>query len=373
MSHAIPAASVLPGWADPATFAQWLEGEVAHASWADGPAADPHGHAAWFQLLAQTALEPGTRLACWPCGAQALLPIMSLPGDPHRGDSLSTFYTPLYLPMGDGRPDPQVVCQSARAARRAPWHLAEVRCWPMDPDSAAMEAIEAGFRQAGWWVDRYFCFGNWYQQVTPGAYAEYFAQRPSQTRNTVTRSAKKLAKMDGYRQVILRDPGEALEQGILEFVEVYNKSWKRPEPFPEFIPELCRRSARAGMLRLGLIHVEGRPVAAQLWLVHQHKAHIVKLAYDQGFDKASAGSVLTAALMAHVIDTDRVTEIDYLIGDDAYKRHWMGQRRERWGLVAFNPSSLRGLTRAARHAIGRTAGRVRRAWARQAATAEPPG
>ena len=41
--------------------------------------------------------------------------------------------------------------------------------------------------------------------------------------------------------------------------------------------------------------------------------------------------------MQHVIDTDHVEEVDYLTGDDAYKQDWMSHRRERIGLVAFNP------------------------------------
>ena len=52
--------------------------------------------------------------------------------------------------------------------------------------------------------------------------------------------------------------------------------------------------------------------------------------------------MLTAHLMRHVMDEDRVGEIDYLIGDDAYKKSWMDRRQERWGLVAYNPLSLRG-------------------------------
>lgn len=359
-------------WMDAAGFARSLDDLLAQAAWSSGPEADLHGHPAWFQLLAMTALEPGTRLACWPAGGQSVLPIMSSPGDPCRATALATFYSPLYLPMGAGRPDAQVIYQSAREARHRPWRLCEVRWGPMDPDGPAFEAIQTGFRRAGWWVGRYFCFGNWYQKVTPGDYAAYFSQRPSQTRNTVNRSAKKLAKMSGYRLVILTVADDALEQGILDFIEVYNKSWKRPEPFPEFIPELCRRAAKAGLLRLGLIHVEGQPVAAQLWLVHRCKAHIVKLAYDQAFDKASAGSVLTAALMSHVIDTDLVTEVDYLIGDDPYKRHWMDQRRERWGLVAFNPMSVSGFSRAARHAVGRVVSRLREAWRRRVAAPVEP-
>jgi hypothetical protein len=57
--------------------------------------------------------------------------------------------------------------------------------------------------------------------------------------------------------------------------------------------------------------------------------------------------------MQHVIDADRVRIVDYLSGDDEYKKTWMSHRREFWGLVAFNPRSVPGLAQIVRHVGGR--------------------
>lgn len=320
---------------------------------------DPHMLPDWFALLAETASPDDAQFALWSCGADTTLPVIRRQGEPHRVNALANFYTPLFGALGDRQGEAAGIQQLAKAVRAATPRTAEIRLAPMAPESPLFDKLQKGFQQGGWWVDRYLCFGNWYHLVEPGGYAKYFGDRPSQTRNTVNRSAKKLAKMPDYQLAIHTAPGEALEQAITAFVDVYNRSWKQPEPFPRFIPELCRRSAKAGWLRLGVIHVGNQPVAAQLWLVMKGKAHIVKLAYDQAFDKASAGSVLTAELMRHVIDIDLVSEIDYLIGDDPYKQSWMTVRRERWGLVAFNPLSLRGLAAAGRHFAGRLRARVR--------------
>jgi CelD/BcsL family acetyltransferase involved in cellulose biosynthesis len=56
--------------------------------------------------------------------------------------------------------------------------------------------------------------------------------------------------------------------------------------------------------------------------------------------------------MQHVIDQDHVQEIDYLSGDDAYKQSWMSHRRQRSGIVAFNPRTLAGLWGAGRQTLG---------------------
>jgi CelD/BcsL family acetyltransferase involved in cellulose biosynthesis len=70
--------------------------------------------------------------------------------------------------------------------------------------------------------------------------------------------------------------------------------------------------------------------------------------------------VLTAKLMQHVIDIDRVKVVDYLSGDDDYKRTWMSHRREFWGILGFNPRSPRGLAQVVRHVGGRFGKRILR-------------
>jgi CelD/BcsL family acetyltransferase involved in cellulose biosynthesis len=87
-----------------------------------------------------------------------------------------------------------------------------------------------------------------------------------------------------------------------------------------------------GWLRLAILYIEETPVAAQFWLVAHTKASIFKLAYDEAWKNYSPGSILTQFLMQYVIETDRVEEIDFLTGNDAYKRDWMSERRKHWGL-----------------------------------------
>ena len=62
---------------------------------------------------------------------------------------------------------------------------------------------------------------------------------------------------------------------------------------------------------------------------------------------------VAGSVMKHVIDIDRVHTIDYLIGDDPYKKEWMSQRRERHGIIAFNPRRPRGLLAGIRHFAGK--------------------
>ena len=65
--------------------------------------------------------------------------------------------------------------------------------------------------------------------------------------------------------------------------------------------------------------------------------------------------MLTAKLMEHVMQSDVVHEVDYLIGDDAYKKIWMSDRRERFGVVAYNAWTVAGALGAIVEFTGRQA------------------
>lgn len=267
---------------------------------------------------------------------------------------LSNYYSSLYQPVvwGAGSCCDVDWDDLARRIRRMPG-AAIVRLQPLDADGVFIRGMEAGLQACGYSVDRFFCFGNWYLPIEAGGFEAYWQQRPAQLRNTVERARRRLDRSHPWRIDILTNPSPALEVGVAAYQRVYAQSWKEPEPNPDFMPGLIRMAADQGSLRLGLLWLDGEVVAAQVWIVTAGKAHIFKLAYQAGFERFSVGSVLTAALMRHVMDVDGVQEVDYLTGDDNYKKDWMSHRRERVGLIAFDRSRLRGCVAWARHAAGK--------------------
>jgi CelD/BcsL family acetyltransferase involved in cellulose biosynthesis len=163
--------------------------------------------------------------------------------------------------------------------------------------------------------------------------------------------SRRFARDGGRLEVI--SGGDRVAAGIGAYQQVYSASWKKAEPYPEFVAGLITTCADKGWLRLGLAWLGEKVIAAQLWIVAEGRAEIYKLAYDQACSRYSPGSLLTAHLMQQVLSVDGVSEVDYLTGDDGYKSAWMSQRRERFGLVAYNPRTLGGAAGMAREVAGR--------------------
>lgn len=316
----------------------------------------------WFRALAAGALvdSPMRIYAVESDTDHAVRALMPMRADTVTNRFFSTrqlaaaanFYTPLFGPIvADIKPvhDGLKTLVKAIASDRERWDTVAV--YPMDGDSPLYASMLSGFRSAGMAVQSYRCFANWYLKVGGRSYEEYAASLPPRLRNTLKRKAKQLSGESVRMEIITG--GDELDRAIRAYQTVYQASWKQPEAFPYFVPELIRTCAREGWLRLGVAYIGDRPAAAQMWIVAGGVASIYKLAYDQEFVKYSIGSLLTAHLMRHVIDVDCVHEVDFLSGDDTYKSDWMSHRRERWGIMAFNLRSSKGLTLAVVHLGGR--------------------
>ena len=254
--------------------------------------------------------------------------------------ALANYYTALYAPAFDDSLSAIELAVLLRDLQTLLGQVTEFRFNPMDPHSREFTLLRAAMVHGGYVTAPYFCFGNWTHRPQ-GTFDDYMAQRPGAVRTSHKRMPKRFAAAGGTLEVVTG--GERLPAAIAAYQQVYAASWKKPEPFPGFMPGLISTCAKRGWLRLGIAWLGGQPIAAQVWIVAHGRAEIYKLAYDEAYKSHAAGTVLTAHLMRHAINEDRVQVIDYLIGDDEYKKSWMDRRQELWGLVGYNPLTLRGL------------------------------
>lgn len=276
----------------------------------------------WLALLADECLDSAAaHVSIATSGAGAtVLPWRDAGG---QIESLANWYNFFVRPMGD----PALLPALARGLPHGRLTFA-----PMPEDDAT--ALTTALRRAGWIVMADACDANHILRIEGRSFAEYWAQRPGALRETVRRKGKK-------GDVSLRIVTDFSQADWAAYETVYNLSWKPGEGSPEFLRKWAEMDAATGRLRLGIAEIAGQPVAAQFWTVEGGTAFIHKLAHDENFRKQSPGTLLTAALFEHVIDTDRVTLVDFGTGDDPYKRDWMEQVRTRWRVRAWRPQAVR--------------------------------
>jgi hypothetical protein len=213
----------------------------------------------------------------------------------------------------------------------------------LDPREPSYPALVGALRRAGLLVESVFSSGTWYEETSGLSFPDYIAARPSELRNTWHRKRRKLGR--GNRlTTYFTDDDKDLERSVADYETVYAASWKPPELFPDFVPALIRLAGKLRALRLGIYHLDGKPAAAQFWIVWNGRAVICKLAHDKRFDDLSLGTLLTMEMFERVLTGDRPREISLGRGDDPYKKLWLPKRRERWGITAANPRTWRGLS-----------------------------
>jgi hypothetical protein len=311
----------------------------------------------WFETFAATAINAAyiPTFYCVEPNSPSDIPLAVLPmcqqgpirgiTKPRKLTALSNYYTSLFgLIIDRSRAEVSEILHGIfdfMISENSQWDVIDLN--PLDNLSADFGKLAEAMEQAGLIVAPYFRFGNWYLNVAGRTYEQYLKTLPSVLRNTLTRKLKSLGK-NWKSRVQITSHVSQVTTAISDYEKVYNRSWKKAEPFPDFVPDLARTLSKTGWLRLGILYVEQEPIAAQIWIVKDTTASIFKLAYDKRFASLSPGSILSSELMKHVIDVDKVEVVDYLIGDDPYKRDWMSNRRERWGIMAFNRRTARGVT-----------------------------
>jgi hypothetical protein len=312
--------------------------------------------AEWYDVAARCGQTPGSNVRLYvddACRAGLVTCRLVI-----RPDNLMLCTTPytcesgaLYATRNDTGSVRTLVAAVVREA-----HVATVLWTGFDPVSPAFAATLSGLRDARFLARAYCCWGNWYENVGGSGFDAYLERRPSILRNTWQRKMKALEK---DAQPTFRINGE-LEQFISYYNDVYRRSWKTAEPFPNFMPALMRTAAALGALRTGVLMCGDQPIAAQFWLVWRRRATIFKLAYDEKWERYSPGTLLTMEMARAVLSDDKPSEIDFGRGDDGYKKLWLSQRRERWGIEAANPNTLRGAMAGAAIAARMARERLRR-------------
>lgn len=319
----------------------------------------------WQNFVRHVGLEGAApRLAVWRDGGRALV-VLPLCVQRGRIGALGNYYTTRWGPVW---PDAglataaraEILSALLAAVLKAAAPVRVLRFIALEHGSADETAVHLALRRCGCAVFPFHAFDNWQLPVTTD-WPAYLAAREGRLRTTLTRMGKRFAARGGRLELL--QGGPRLHAAVAAYERVYAVSWKQAEPHPQFMPGLIRAAAASGQLRMGIAWLGDQPVAAQVWLRSGDRTDIYKLAHDERHKDLSPGSLLTQALMRQAFELDRVRVVDYLSGDDAYKRLWMSDVHQRRGLVAYPLNSMAGLAGAARATLGQALRRFKPAGA----------
>lgn len=284
----------------------------------------------WFRLVERHTPPPGRLLVLRAREGEASAWLF-LHVDRGRVRALANWYSLRFGTVGDRRLTRALV-QALRGAG-----ISSIELAPLSADDALAEAFGA----AGWLARVEASTVTWRMNTQGMDFAGYWSGRPARLRNTAERK-QRAAGLD----IAIHSRFDVAAWA--DYETVYQASWKPSEGSPAFLRALAEMEGEA--LRLGIARKDGRPVAAQLWLVEGGLATIHKLAYAEDAKALSPGTVLSMEMFRRALDVDRVDAIDFGLGDDAYKADWIDSKAPMLRLVAYDLRRPRGLL-----ALGRAA------------------
>jgi len=315
--------------------------ESADALFDDGSRTSIFFSRPWFENLTTTVLldDESLLLAC-VVEAETVLAILPLRTHNQKNlYGLTHLYSSLYSLLLTGQNQQEILQCLAQGLDHIP--IESLRLDPVAEDDRNVQMLQQAMEAMGYQCHHHFRFYNWIHRVHGQTFEAYMASRPSRVQNTIARKQRKLKREHGYEIRLYTD--QSLQQALADYSAVYRSSWKAFEQFDDFIEGLAYRLSAAGWLRLAILYIEDKPAAAQFWFVAHGRASIFKLVYDEAWKHYSPGSILISYLMAHVIEIDKVEEIDFLTGNDAYKQDWMSERRKRWAVSFYQANKPGGV------------------------------
>lgn len=314
----------------------------------------------WLRNLCANGLEPGTEPRLVVAGAAgkdsdntALLSLRHPPGQPGsiiqgwraagRGVASLTSYQSvrfgLLLPANPANHPVlarQLAANLASAVQPALLDLSH-----LEPACPGVHEFSRALEEHGYAIEAYQHSQNIFERVAGLRFSDYLQRRPSQVRLTAARKARQLERHYDCRFRVVSD-SSGLEPALADYEAVLEGSWKDPEPFPKFTRSFIKDAAKAGVLRLGRLHVDGVPVAAQIWIISNGRATIYKLHYLSSMSRQAVGAVLSLKMFQYMLEVEQVTEIDFGVGGEPHKRDWLAKTRPLSGLLAFEKNSRVG-------------------------------
>lgn len=219
------------------------------------------------------------------------------------------------------------------------WDIIDLQSIP--EEEGTLQHVINTVDKSGFKKNEYCCFGNWYSDGIQYSSDIYFKNRTKNLRASIKKNVRNARNKGKLKFEMIIHEGD-IEKNVNRYFGVYSRSWKRGEKVgPNFLIDFIKYAGKEGWLRLGLVSLDNVTIGVGFAIVCDGFAYFEKTAYEKNYEDVGAGSIWLTEMMKYVIDVDKVSAIDFLRGDDQYKRRWVSKRRERKGLIIFK-KNLKG-------------------------------
>ncbi|HXF51459.1 MAG TPA: GNAT family N-acetyltransferase [Dehalococcoidia bacterium] len=198
-----------------------------------------------------------------------------------------------------------------------------VDLWGLQEDSPTLSALDGAARRAGFDVAREL------EAVAPavrlpGSWEEYLAGLSKKDRHELRRKIRRFGALGGGVRVRAVTGGPELTEGARVLRELMAMSrqdklefLRRPQ-METFFARLVEEMGAAGLIRLYVVDLDGKPVAAVLCFLLANRLYMYNSGYDPALAQYSVGLVSKAAVIQDAIEQGYEC-VDFLRGDESYK------------------------------------------------------
>jgi CelD/BcsL family acetyltransferase involved in cellulose biosynthesis len=286
----------------------------------------------WYDACLRRGGDAAAVVVRSPDGAlRGLLPLLRQGRGPVRvlrfpGDDLGDTFELLVAPGEDAE---AVARTAGRALAASPLRRDPLMLWYVDADAPWLRGLRDGLGEVA--VHRRGTLTRPWVDLSCGDPAEFLAGL-KRTDRKETRRRERRALEAGAAYRLVEGPDEA-PAGMQELFRLHDLRWSEPgassvatAEIRALLNDFAAGAARQGWLRLWLIEMDGRPVAAELaWRIGWRQLH-----FQGGWDPEYASLGLGLVGFAHALEealVDGVKEADLGIGESDYKRRFAREER----------------------------------------------
>ncbi len=298
------------------------------------PFSHPDWHEAWLRHCADaTATAPVFLALRAPAaedgGAAPLMGVIPLDvggatprflGDPQLSDHAGVL-------IARGR-------EAVAAAALIEWLMEDLassfEAWGLPADAPLRPALHAAAARSGW-TAREEREASAPAVALPAAWEDYVAALPKKPRHELRRKLRNLERAGAVGFESLAAPPERVTEAVAGLLAMMRESREAKAAFltparEAFFRDLAARLCAQGLARMATLTLDGRPAARVFALEGGGATMLYNSGFDPSLSSLAVGLLSKALLVREAIERGRET-LDFLRGEEPYKRHLGGQPR----------------------------------------------